>query len=74
MERKEILNERSANLEFQERVLLYFLFVLFFLFICKAKRKKSTKRKRKHAVFLRPSGVQTKWMFSAIAIAIAESL
>ena len=40
---------------------LYSVFVIaivhFFLFDCDAKRKKRTQRKRKHAIFLRPSGV-----------------
>ena len=29
------------------------MFVLFFFLICEARKKKSTKRRRKHAVFLR---------------------
>ena len=34
-----------------------FIIVHFFFFICEAKKKKRTQRKRKHAVFLRPTGV-----------------
>ena len=40
-------------------------YVLFFLFNYEVKRKKSTKRKKKHVLFLRPSGVLIEWLCSA---------
>ena len=57
----------KANLEIQEGV-KYFLSLLystFFLFNYEAKRKKVEKRKRKHVIFLRPTGVLTEGLFSA---------
>ena len=72
-----LLNYYRVILNLIQNLLMFvisFIFVHFFLFDCDAKRKKRTQRKRKHAILLRPSGVQTEGMFSAIAKAIAESL
>ena len=43
-------------------LLVFNLFVHFFLFNCEAKRKKCTQRKKKHAGFLRPTGVEIEWL------------
>ena len=44
----------------------------FFFFSCEQKKKKRTQRKRKNADFLRPSGVQTKWMLRASPHSLAS--
>ena len=44
---------------------LDFYYEHFFLFSCKQKRKKRSQRKRKHAVFLCPSGILFKWLLRA---------
>ena len=62
-------------------ILLYYIdnldfsYLLFLSFYLRGKKKEKVgKRKKKHANFLRPSGVQAEWLCSAIAFAIAESL
>jgi len=45
-----------------------------FFLHCKQKERKLHKERKTLAGYLRPSGVQTEWLNSAIAFAIAESL
>jgi len=48
------------------------LFEAFFLFICEVKRKKASQRKKKHASFLCPLGIQFKWLLRASPHSLAS--